>query len=79
MLSFMSLIDTTNEAPQVSDYHDDIQAASAALRTTIAETEGPPLPIGAPVVIVEMRGATAVVAPVAVLTSQSTIPDKGER
>ena len=41
MSSFMSLIDTTNEAPQVSDYHDDIQAASAALRTTIAETEGP--------------------------------------
>lgn len=38
---FMSSIDTADEAPQVTDYRDDIQAASAALRNTIAETEGP--------------------------------------
>ena len=37
----MSSIETTDEAPKVTDYRDDIQAASAALRNSIAETEGP--------------------------------------
>lgn len=37
----MSPIETADEAPKVTDYRDDIQAASAALRNTIAETEGP--------------------------------------
>ncbi len=37
----MSSIDTADEAPKVTDYRDDIHAASAALRNTIAETEGP--------------------------------------
>ncbi len=37
----MSPIETADEAPKVTDYRDDVQAASAALRNTIAETEGP--------------------------------------
>lgn len=40
-LQFMSPIETADEAPKVTDYRDDVQAASAALRNTIAETEGP--------------------------------------
>ncbi len=45
----------------------------------VAETDGAPLPIGAAVVIVEMRGATAIVAPIGILTEKSTIPAEGER
>jgi len=44
----------------------------------VAETDGAALPAGAPVIIVEMRGATALVAPIAVLTDTSTVPDEGE-
>lgn len=37
----MSSSETLGELPKITEYRDDIQAASAALRNTIAETEGP--------------------------------------
>lgn len=37
----MSSTETADEATQVTDYRQDIQAASAALRNAIAETDGP--------------------------------------
>ena len=37
----MSSTETADEAGKVADYRKDIQAASAALRAAIAETEGP--------------------------------------
>ena len=38
---FMSSTETADEAGKVTDYRKDIQAASAALRSAIAETDGP--------------------------------------
>ncbi len=39
--NFMSSSETANEADKAADYRNDIQAASAALRNAIAETDGP--------------------------------------